>query len=234
LGTRTTYTVKLTNANGCVGAVSAPAAITANPLPDPPVMAGSSSYCGSGTITATAGDGGTGIQWDDGSTASLRTVNASGNYSAITTSAAGCTSSTATVTVTIGTPSASGSAPDATCGCAEGLTACNGSCYASGVAEWTVCSHTGFTYVSDVSYECSVMNWSTADKYCKDKGMNLPTREQIQCMCTNKFLLPGDFVGSYYWSSTAYDSDYYSGYFGNCFTTISTPSLNYYVKCVKE
>jgi hypothetical protein len=72
-------------------------------IDDPPTMGGNGNvYCGSGTITAAPGSGGTGIRWTDGSsTVSPRTVAASGTYYAVTTEANGCESSAASVVVTI-------------------------------------------------------------------------------------------------------------------------------------
>jgi hypothetical protein len=50
----TTYTVQLTNANGCVGVVSSPATITVNALPNVPTSPSSNARCGSGTVTFSA------------------------------------------------------------------------------------------------------------------------------------------------------------------------------------
>jgi hypothetical protein len=131
----------------------------------------------------------------------------------------------------------SGSAPG-TCGCASELTDCSGTCLAScctNCASWTTCS--GFTQVSNVSYENSTtMNWSTADTFCRAKGTGwrLPTRTELQCMCSSKESLPGGYVGNYYWSSTANDSGYYYIVYFNssCDTYYDTYSYNRYVKCV--
>jgi hypothetical protein len=182
--------------------------VTVNPLPDPPVMGGDgNAYCNSGTITATAGSNGNGIRWDDGSTLTLRTVNTTGanTYRAVTTSAAGCTSSTATITVTVSQGAAAGQAPDATCGCAEGLNECNSVCSAaSGWAYWPTCSSTGFNYVTDVPADCgeTSMRWAAADAYCKEKGGHLPTTDQATCMCDNRDALPGGVSIWYYWTSS--------------------------------
>jgi hypothetical protein len=225
------------NGTYCAAQMAGVHTVSESPVPTAPVMGGSSSYCNSGTITATAGNGGTGILWDDGSTLTLRTVNASGTYYAVTTSAAGCTGSTATITVTIGQGAADGRVPDATCGCAEGLADCGGACQASGMAEWTACSHTGFTYISAVSYECgTTMDWGTADKYCKDKGMNLPTSLQLECICANRNTIPGGYIIAYYWSNTVFNPNgHYVTWFDNnyCSTYSNGPLGSYYVKCVK-
>jgi hypothetical protein len=232
--------VRVASNAACPGGVpSNTFTVTVNPQPDPPVMAGSSSYCGSGTITATAGDGGTGILWDDGSTLTVRTVSTTGanTYRAVTTSAAGCTSSTATITVTIGQPAAAGSAPDATCGCAEGLANCSGRCQAvSGMAYWTTCSSYGFTYVSAVSYECTTsMTWNNANIFCNDRGMRLPSQQQLKCMCGASGTLPGGMDGGkHYWTSEGSGGTYYQVMLGDCDTTYAGTYGTYaYVKCVK-
>jgi hypothetical protein len=76
---------------------------TVNPLPEAPTMGGNgNAYCGSGTITATFGSNGNGIRWtDNNTTESPRTVDLPGPYYAVATSAAGCESSTVSVSVTI-------------------------------------------------------------------------------------------------------------------------------------
>jgi uncharacterized protein (TIGR02145 family) len=78
-------------------------------------MGGGGTQCG-GTmnITASAGSGGAGIRWtDNNSTVSSRSVG-TGTYYAVTTSAAGCESGTASVAVTIIPATAPGSTVDFT------------------------------------------------------------------------------------------------------------------------
>jgi hypothetical protein len=90
------------NITGCVSATRTPVAGTVNPIPDAPTMGGNgNAYCGSGTITATAGTNGDGIRWDDNTVVSPRTVDLPGPYYAVATSAAGCESGTMSVSVTI-------------------------------------------------------------------------------------------------------------------------------------
>jgi hypothetical protein len=206
------------------------------PSPDPPVMGGDgNSYCGSGTITATAGDGGTGIRWDDGSTLTLRTVNAAGTYYAVTTSAAGCTSSTATISVTITLPGAAGNA--ATCGCIQGLNDCDGTCLAScctNCANWTTCP--GFSFVSSVSYENeTLMSRMDAEAYCQSKGAKLPNSTMMNCMCENKETLPGGYEADLYWINGGYDSGWWRAYNMNtCGSVLQQPTSLYHVKCVGD
>jgi hypothetical protein len=79
--------------------------VSESPVPDAPTMGGDGTFCNSTNITATFGNGGSGIRWtDDNTTVSPRTVDASGTYYAVTTAAASCESIPAPVTVTIGMP----------------------------------------------------------------------------------------------------------------------------------
>jgi uncharacterized protein (TIGR02145 family) len=97
-----TYTLYVQTTAGCTASIANAAAVAVNPVPDPPIMDSGGTQCSPGTITAAAaGLGGTGIRWDNNSTTSARTVTETGTYYAVTTSDAGCESSTATVTVTI-------------------------------------------------------------------------------------------------------------------------------------
>jgi hypothetical protein len=113
LTTSTTYTVQLRTSNGCVGAVSAPATITVNPLPAATVTA--KTICSGGTVTlsATLGAGTTTAMtytWTIGRTSSTTSVNsktsqtltANTTYTVRLTNADGCVgvvSAPATITV---------------------------------------------------------------------------------------------------------------------------------------
>jgi hypothetical protein len=99
---------------------------TVNPVPEAPTMGGEGNvYCGSGTITAAVGNHGNAIRWDDQTTDSPRTVHTTGTWNAVTTSADGCESAPAGVTVSINQASGNGAEADAVCGCAYGLTKCS-------------------------------------------------------------------------------------------------------------
>jgi hypothetical protein len=100
VGTGTYYAVT-TSADGCESG-TASVVVTINPVPEAPNMGGGGTQCG-GTmdITATPGNNGTGIRWTDGSgTTETRNVG-TGTYYAVTTSADGCESNAAQVSVTI-------------------------------------------------------------------------------------------------------------------------------------
>jgi hypothetical protein len=120
---------------------------------------------------------------------------------------------------------------------------------------WTTCSTCtpGFIMISNKKYEGSgAMDWSTAEKHCRDNGGRLPTHDELKCICKNKNApLPGSFLNNiengidpWYWSSTpTYPNDptisphfYMDFKFGtNCDPTGYGISNNekIFVKCVK-
>lgn len=94
-------TVTVTNANGCF-AISAPFAVTMNPLPTAVITAGGpTTFCQGGSVVLTA-TGGTSYTWSNStSTANTLTVSTSGVYAVTATNANGCTATSAPVTVTV-------------------------------------------------------------------------------------------------------------------------------------
>jgi hypothetical protein len=236
ISTSTTYYAQARNSTtNCISVSRTAVLATVNTVPNAPTMGGAGTHCtGAATITATFGSGGNGIKWDDNTTAASRRVTATGTYRAITTSAAGCTSSTATVSVTIGTQSASGNAPNTACGCASGLTDCAGTCTAScGMLAWTG-NECKLNYVSSVASDAYV-TWSAANTLCKNKSMRLPTSSELACMCTYKSSLPGGYNASNgYWSGSDAGWTYYVVGFAGCVTSSEYESnYEFYVKCVK-
>jgi hypothetical protein len=107
VNTSGTFTVTVTDANGCTGSTTA--TITVNPNPTPSIS-GSTSFCaGSSTIL----DAGTfaGYNWSTGATTQTISVNTAGTFTVTVTDANGCTGSiSTTTTVNLNpTPSISGS-----------------------------------------------------------------------------------------------------------------------------
>jgi hypothetical protein len=117
LGASTTYTVQLTNAYGCVGAVPAPAAITVNPIPNISLNSGSANqtatqntpitpiiYTASNSAVISGSGFPTGVSGNpSGSSYTISgtpTVLGTFGYS-LTASANGCTSSAAVGTITV-------------------------------------------------------------------------------------------------------------------------------------
>ncbi len=116
------YSVTITDANGCT-AQSAVEAVTINANPVAQIVAnGPTSICGNSSVGITA-SGGTSYLWNDGTT-TTPTINASasGDYFCVVTNAAGCSSTTSTITVSIfpAPPTPTITAGSATTFCAGG------------------------------------------------------------------------------------------------------------------
>lgn len=85
-----TYTVTVTDINGCTGQASA--TLTINSLPAP-VITGINEICQGDNTTIDAGTGYTAYQWSTGSTSQTISVNSAGPFSVTVTDANGCTGS---------------------------------------------------------------------------------------------------------------------------------------------
>ena len=114
----------------CPAAMAGTHTITLYPTPAPPTIAGPSTACISATLVAVPGDHGTGVRWDNNSTTPIRTLTATTTCAVISTSPYGCTSATSTLTCTIRTPAATGSAPDPLCCCSCGNSPIDNVCQA--------------------------------------------------------------------------------------------------------
>jgi hypothetical protein len=103
------YTVTVTDANGCTSNPSIPTVVTVNPLPAAPIISanGPTSFCIGGEVTLTSSYSSNNV-WSSSSTANSITVSANGTYTVTHTDANGCTSpASAPVTVTVNpTPAA--------------------------------------------------------------------------------------------------------------------------------
>jgi gliding motility-associated-like protein len=99
------YTVRITNSNGCQSASSAATAVTVNVLPGTPTItaSGPTTFCAGGSVTLTS-SAGTSYLWSNGATTSSINITASGNYTVQVKNANGCQSSpSAVTTVTVKT-----------------------------------------------------------------------------------------------------------------------------------
>lgn len=90
-GVAGTYTLTVTDANGCSGTTTQQ--VNLNNLPVP-VITGNLSACQGANSTLGVSGSFSGYQWSDGSTTGTIVVNASGNYQVTVTDANGCTGST--------------------------------------------------------------------------------------------------------------------------------------------
>ena len=94
------YSVTLTNANGC-SATSAATVVTVNPLPPATITAGGpTTFCPGGSVMLTA-PAGYSYAWSNGATTQSIIVSASGNYSVTVTSASSCSRTSAPMPVTV-------------------------------------------------------------------------------------------------------------------------------------
>lgn len=99
-GSITYYAAIVDNNTGCEGTTRTPVTLTINSVPGASVSAGSATtFCQGGSVVLTANTGDTYL-WSNGATSRSITVNASGNYSVMVTTA-GCTTTSPVTTVTV-------------------------------------------------------------------------------------------------------------------------------------
>jgi len=101
VNTSGSYSVTVTNANGC-SATSAPTTVTVNANPSTPTITpnGPTTFCAGGNVTLSAPAGFTYL-WSNGATTQAIVVSASGNYSVTVTNANGCSATSAPTAVTV-------------------------------------------------------------------------------------------------------------------------------------
>lgn len=98
VGTAGTYTVTVTDGNGCTDVSSQ--AIAVNPLPTPSISGSNGFDICQGETTDLTATGGTSYNWNTGPTGTTISVNTSGNYAVTVTDNNGC-SAIASQTVTV-------------------------------------------------------------------------------------------------------------------------------------
>ncbi len=130
------YSVQITNSNGCKSASSAAITTTISSIPSAPTISasGSTTFCPGGSVTLFSSPG-TSFLWSTGATSQSISVNSSGSYSVQITNSSGCQSaSSSPVTVTLNplpsTPTISASGSTTFCpGGSVTLTSSAGSTY---------------------------------------------------------------------------------------------------------
>src|SRR5262249_14273297 len=97
------FTVQVTDNNGCQSLASAPVTVTVNPLPLAAVTpSGPTTFCAGGSVTLDAGGSFASYLWNNGATTRSISVNSSGSFTVQVTDANGCQSlASAPVTVTV-------------------------------------------------------------------------------------------------------------------------------------
>jgi hypothetical protein len=149
VSTSGTYSVTVTDGNGCTGSGSANVTI-GSPVVN---LGGPYTQCG-GSVTLDAGNAGSGYLWSTGATSQTIAATASGSYAVTVTDANTCTG-TASANVTISSP------PSSTTGyevCQGGTVPSGEGLLASGCGSGvtTVTSFTGTTTLSDPTFNRSV------------------------------------------------------------------------------
>jgi hypothetical protein len=94
------YTVKVTNANGCQSAASVATVVTSNALPSIPTITagGPTTFCAGGSVTLTS-SAGTTYLWSNGAITPTINITASGSYTVQVTNANGCQSAVSAATI---------------------------------------------------------------------------------------------------------------------------------------
>jgi hypothetical protein len=207
----TTYSVTVTNANGCTSAAKSGTITVHTAVATASISGNSSNTCPASTVSLSASaSGATSFTWYRNGTqvqtgaSSAYTVTSSGSYTVQGKNAicTGTTSSNHVVTIN-------------GCGDVEGCT--------------------GLQLYHTTSAYDGAGTWSTANTFCTSRRARLPTRTELECMCTNRGNLPSGYQrGYYYWSSTADGSSYYVVLFGSslCDTDYASAGSSIYFRCV--
>jgi len=94
------YTVRITDGNGCQSAISAATVVTVNALPAAPTVTagGLTTFCTGGSVTLTS-SAGSSYLWSTGAITSAISVTTAGSYTVQVTNSNGCQSSASAATV---------------------------------------------------------------------------------------------------------------------------------------
>ncbi len=149
------YTVRVSNSNGCQSAASSPTNVTVNALPTTPTITagGPTTFCAGGSVTLTSSTG-TSYLWSNGATTRSINVTTGGNYTVRVTNASGCQSAASVATVV--TVNALPATPTITAGGPTGI--CAG-------ASLTLTSSAGSTYLWSTGATSASINVTTAGSF---------------------------------------------------------------------
>ncbi|HQW50004.1 MAG: choice-of-anchor L domain-containing protein [Bacteroidota bacterium] len=207
VSTASTFTVTVTDANGCTGSKSATTTINTNPVPS---IIGNSSICQGQSSTINAGSY-AGYSWSTGATAATINVNTAGNYSVTVTDANGCTG-TASFNLTVNanpTPTITG----VTSFCAgENSTLNAGGGYTNYLWSGGATTQT-INVTAGGNYAVTVTNASgctaTTNKVITVNALPVPSVTGTLAFCSGKnttLTVPGSYA-SYQWSNGATTSN---------------------------
>lgn len=103
-GTAGTYTVTVTDANGCTGTNSFTVNVVSNPTPS---ISGNFAFCQGNNSIISSASSFTGYQWSNGATTPSININSAGNYVLTVTDANGCTGTSSQIITVYPLPIAS-------------------------------------------------------------------------------------------------------------------------------
>ena len=167
VGTSGTFSVTLTDINGCESASSLPVSVNVNPIPSAPIITsiGSTTFCQGGDATLQTNQI-NGVLWNNGATTSTITVSTTGQYTAHYTDLNGCESPESSpvqvnVTPLSATPSISASGPTEFCdGNTVVLSASHGDnfVWSNGATSQSIEVNASGTYSVTISSGCPPLN----------------------------------------------------------------------------
>jgi hypothetical protein len=237
-GANASYTLYVKTAAGCSATKTNAATVTVNPLPTNLTLTASPAAICNGTSTTLTASATNGYEYSrDNSTWQTTTAfnvtpGANASYTLYVKTAAGCSATkTDAATVAVSQSSADGQAPDATCGCASGLSPCSGLCRS---CCWPISG--GISEASNVNYiPANRKHYDDAVAICAamGTGWRLPTMDEANCMCYGANLVPGGLPPSneFYWTTRVSGGLHYSK--GCPGMTNNTKDHVAFAKCVK-
>ncbi|WP_395806165.1 T9SS type A sorting domain-containing protein, partial [Daejeonella sp.] len=203
------YTVRVTNANGCI-ATSTATTVTVNPLPTATITAsGSTALCEGGKVTLTSSEGSSYL-WSTGATTRSIEVSTSGNYTVSVTLTNGCSATSEAIAVTVNQVAATITASGSTALCEGGkvtLTSSEGSSYlwSTGATTRSIEVSTAGNYTVKVSNAsgCSATSPATAVTVNSFPTATITASGATTFCQGDKVTLTSSEGSSYLWSTGA-------------------------------